>query len=260
MLKKCKSHQQNHKQLIELGDLLNTFDSTIGPEGKQFYFRNDDTIGESLRRYGEWARNEMNLMSKLINPGDYVLDIGCNVGTHSMFFAQTVGEQGHVVAIDAQMEAVVATGLTALAQSRYNINVFNVAVGASSSMVKFPNVNYQERSNFGAVRQSIHGKNIKQIKLDELKFDKINFIKLDIEGGEVLALSGAIETLSLHRPFVVCEILDEDSQNSINQFMSSLNYLCELHEIKAFNDDNFIGNKFNIFDDATEKLLICKPN
>lgn len=238
---------------------LQNVDQVAGPEGVQVFFRNDDTIGESLRRYGEWARNEMNVFGKHINTGDTVLDIGCNVGTHSMFFAHVVGPTGSVIAVDAQLAAVAVTSLTALMQNRTNVSVLNLAVGEEVGQISFPVPDYAARENFGALKISNSGKMVQQINIDGLSYDNLDFIKMDIEGNELSALRGAAKTIQLHKPTISCEILTEDLKISIIEFLESFGYQFEDLEIPAFNPGNYLAGKHNIFGPTKERVLICKP-
>jgi FkbM family methyltransferase len=242
-----------------LGSYLQNVDQVVGPEGVQFFFRNDDTIGESLRRYGEWARNEMLVFGKYIKAGDTVLDIGCNVGTHSMFFANLVGPHGSVIAVDAQLAAVAVTSLSVLSQNRTNVSVLNLAIGENLGQISFPVPDYAARENFGALKISDTGKVVQQINIDGLSYDNLNFIKMDIEGNELPALRGAAKTIQLHRPTISCEILTEDVKVGIIGFLGSFGYQFEDLEIPAFNPGNYLGGQHNIFGPAKERVLICKP-
>lgn len=240
-------------------DFLATVDRVVGPEGAQFFFTNDDTIGESLRRYGEWARNELDYLKQFIKKGDKVLDIGCNIGTHAMYFSDQVGSRGYVTAIDAQLSAAALTMFTAWAQKRENINVLNIAMGQALGFAEIDFPHYEARSNFGAM--ALNGKSsiIPQVTLSEALFSKMNFIKMDVEGAELAILRGGLSWISNHRPFISCEIWDEKKKEEIVQSLTPFNYSFELLDIPAWNPKNFLGDSFNIFGNATEKLLMCKP-
>ena len=254
--------KRSHERSFEPGVNYDpsSIDKVIGPEGEQFFFRKDDTIGESLRRYGEWARNELDFFANFISLGDFVIDIGCNVGTHSMYFSEKVGVSGHVFSIDAQIAAIALTSLTASTQQRENISVLNVAVGEKFDLINFPTPNYNLQSNFGALKKSDSGKLVPQIQLDGFKLSKVDFIKMDIEGNELNALKGARETISRHRPKISCEILEESAKTEIMNFLNDFDYKYEDHRIPAFNPNNFLSEEFNIFGPATERVMVCMPN
>ena len=62
----------------------------------------DQHIGRSLDLYGEWAESELELLGLFIKPGDLVVDVGANIGTHTVFFAQRAGATGQVYALEPQ--------------------------------------------------------------------------------------------------------------------------------------------------------------
>jgi hypothetical protein len=48
------------------------------------YFLDDPVIGRSLELYGEYCHDEIEWMKTLTNPKSFVLDIGANIGTHTI--------------------------------------------------------------------------------------------------------------------------------------------------------------------------------
>jgi tRNA G37 N-methylase Trm5 len=69
--------------------------------GVMAHYQEDQVLNQSLAYYGEWAEDEIKLLSNYISEGNTVLDIGANVGTHTLAFAELVGLSGQVVAIEA---------------------------------------------------------------------------------------------------------------------------------------------------------------
>jgi hypothetical protein len=59
--------------------------------GPMFTLQGDAVIGRSLRLYGEFAGEEVDSILDFFRPGDHVLDLGANIGVHSLAFAQTEG-------------------------------------------------------------------------------------------------------------------------------------------------------------------------
>ena len=59
-------------------------------------------VGRSLDLYGEWREGVLNLLQHFVRPGDTIVEVGANVGVHTLFFAQAVGATGTVVAIEAE--------------------------------------------------------------------------------------------------------------------------------------------------------------
>ena len=65
--------------------------------GRMAFLRNDNIIGRSLRLYGEWAEAEIELAKVFLRPGDTVVDVGANIGTHSIAYGLLVGDSGAVI-------------------------------------------------------------------------------------------------------------------------------------------------------------------
>ena len=62
--------------------------------GLMAYNINDIYLGRSLDCYGEFSRGETLLFAQLVGPQSLVLDIGANIGAHTLFFAEAVGPRG----------------------------------------------------------------------------------------------------------------------------------------------------------------------
>ncbi len=73
--------------------------------GLMLYNVHDSVVGRSLAKYGEWAQSELELLESWISPGDWVVDAGAYIGTHTLFFARQVTSKGRVFAIEPQRRA-----------------------------------------------------------------------------------------------------------------------------------------------------------
>ena len=70
--------------------------------GRMFTLIGDTVIGRSLRLYGEFAGDEVDSILSLVSPGDHVLDLGANIGFHTLALARAVGPGGAVTSIEPQ--------------------------------------------------------------------------------------------------------------------------------------------------------------
>ena len=52
------------------------------------FFKNDTIIGKSLDLYGEYAEYEFMLLNNLIAPDHIVIDVGANIGLHTVWFSK----------------------------------------------------------------------------------------------------------------------------------------------------------------------------
>ena len=68
---------QSNRNSILIGNHHKLIEALHGP----FLINKKDTfIGKSLDVYGEWEQESISLLSKLIKPGQIVLDVGANIG------------------------------------------------------------------------------------------------------------------------------------------------------------------------------------
>src|SRR5579862_896137 len=70
--------------------------------GRMLFNVNDQYVGRSLDLYGEYSEGEIDFFKQVVQPGDTVLEIGANIGSHTVFFAKAVGREGTVQAFEPQ--------------------------------------------------------------------------------------------------------------------------------------------------------------
>ncbi len=149
--------------------------------------------------------------SKLINPGDTVVDIGAHVGRHLEVFERLVTETGSLYGFEPLKKQF--SYLTATFKAE-NIKLFNMALSNFNGETEFWECeNYPEESGLKQRvvynREDARLKSIKvQVKqLDDFMdcFTRLDYIKLDAEGAEVDILEGAARVISKFRPIISTE-------------------------------------------------------
>lgn len=70
--------------------------------GMMLYNLNDIYIGRSLDLYGEFSEGEIRVFQQLVKPGQTILEVGANIGAHTVWLAQAVGPTGVVMAFEPQ--------------------------------------------------------------------------------------------------------------------------------------------------------------
>jgi FkbM family methyltransferase len=153
---------------------------------------------------------------ELVRPGDVVYDVGANIGYISLLLAKAVGGTGRVYAFEA-LPANVERLRTNLVLNEENSRVIVVpaAVVERSRLVRFlvgPSGG-MGKADGSAGRQEIPYKEtieVPGIALDEFVYDQGHpspqVIKMDIEGGEVLAIPGMPRLLAEGQPLILLEL------------------------------------------------------
>lgn len=134
--------------------------------------------------------------------GDIVVDCGAYRGETVLWFARQVGECGRIVAIEPSSRN--AEGLRAnLAANRIvsmaPVIVLQCAVAASAGMLSFNGQAEECSCEDADSAESVLTTTIDDI-VEQQHLGRVDFIKMDIEGGEVNALRGAERTLEEFTP------------------------------------------------------------
>lgn len=158
---------------------------------------------------GERFIQERFLLSKLLKPGMRVVDVGANIGYYLLLFEKYIGSEGEVICIEPSVENLPELKKNIEINRFVNVKLFDVAigmddgttglrVGINSGVVDLPDYG-QAGKNQGAYQVSLR-------KLDSLVTDKIDFLKIDVEGYEGQVLKGAQEILNRDKPTLFLEI------------------------------------------------------
>jgi FkbM family methyltransferase len=217
------------------------------PSGlRLFVDLSDIAIGLNVAR-NRYEESEARFVSRSLKPGDSVLDIGANIGFHTIQMASRVGPEGRVYAFEP-----VPANLALLEKSidenglRDRIVLERAALGEQAGGAEIVFLSLEEGSfNSGgaylrATGQPVppghHLLPVRVIRLDEYPLRRpVNFLKIDVEGAEPLALRGARGILTSDRPVILSEInpqqLVEVAGSSPAVFIrevTSLGYECRL--------------------------------
>ena len=175
--------------------------------GMMIYNNSDIWVGRSIEKYGEFSESEGQVFRDSIKPGGVVLDIGANIGCHTVAFSRLVAPTGVIFAYEPERNNFAALAGNVALNNITNVYTFQKAIGSTSGMIAVPELDLQKTVNFGGLSLSHDYSNgvhypVPLITLDECKFVRCDFIKMDIEGMEKLALQGAEETIKTCKPIL----------------------------------------------------------
>lgn len=227
--------------------------------GKMLYNVNDVCIGRSIELYGEWYQAEMDFMKQFINPGDVCIDVGANIGCHTLFFANAVGERGSVVAFEPQHTLFQVLCANVAINNHLNVNTYNSAVGKQLGLIGVPMLDYSQPGNFGALSVGNNGYSVQLVPLDNFVLPKVNFIKIDVEGFESDVIRGAKKTIQSSRPFIYAENNRKEKSLELINLIKYSKYDVYQHSVKGYSADNFKKSNINIHGDYVEINIFCVP-
>lgn len=229
--------------------------------GQLAHFEFDDPIGRSLELYGEWAQAEIDFLSRFIHAGDCVVDVGANIGTHTIAFAKLVGTEGRVIAIEPQPEVFQLLEENVRANGLRQVERWSFAVSDAIGIGQLSLPDYSRRHNSGTASLGAGGGGGVAVELkpiDALELPSCAVLKMDIEGWEDRALKGAVRTLTRCQPVVYAECNSIDAGWHMLQ-AAGPDFVAFLHAPAAFNEENHQRVPLNIFGGAQETNLLLVP-
>jgi FkbM family methyltransferase len=220
--------------------------------GPMIVNENDQYIGQSIQQLGAWAQDDIDLIASfcdiiLNNKSKIVLyDVGANIGSHTVALAKKYGNRITIRSFEAQRQIYyMLCGNIAINGLDNVICEYTAVSDVANTVISIQLPDYNSVNNFGGVEllpaqhsdnQTMIKPNLEFIKTTTLDSynDSVDFIKIDVEGMEHLALEGARQILTKHRPICFVEIFKTD-QNRVKQIFKEFNYIAY-----AYKQDDWI--------------------
>lgn len=185
--------------------------------------------------------NMLPLLTKHINKGDKVLDVGAYIGDHTIFYSRLVGDSGLVYAVEPNTIAYECLEHNMLGKNNVVLHNCFLSDRKENLSIIIPSNNYGMAytisDDSGAMSKTI----------DELRID-FDFIKIDAEGYELKILNGAKNLISRRKPKLLIEI----NINALKRYsVSALDIFNFLHNFgytikNIYNEQSFNDNQFDI--------------
>jgi FkbM family methyltransferase len=178
----------------------------------------EEGIDFSIYLLGGFEPKTLALYGKLVRPGDTVLDIGANVGSHTLPLAQLVSSTGQVIAFEPTAFAITKLRANlalndALVPRVVTVQAMLVATGgdnldaeifSSWPLEKSPDLHDIHKGRLMSTNGAIAIPLDDWIKSNNLS--RLDFIKIDVDGHEPAVFQGARETLARFRPTILLEM------------------------------------------------------
>jgi FkbM family methyltransferase len=213
--------------------------------------RMNDHIAQRLLLSRGYETEVSTAIFALVRPGMIVLDIGANIGLHTLHLARRVGSCGQVLAFEPNTIAREELLKNIYMNHIKNVKVLEIALWErdGEEVFYFPEDGMeamgglQRNSQFKVAYES----KVQTARLDtiltQLEVRRIDFIKIDVEGAELRVLRGAGSILDVDwRPPILYESTFANSiaysytPNDLFQFLCTKGY-----EIEKIDNDNYLA-------------------
>jgi FkbM family methyltransferase len=150
-------------------------------------------------------------------PADAVIvDGGANAGFFTIPVAhRTQGRGTRIISFEPQRQLFQALGGSLALNGYDHVYLHNVGLGDSPGIAQLPAIDYSVVQDFGTVQLNdnttvvedgwMADRRVDVTSIDTMDLPGLDFFKLDVEGYEVPALRGALETIKKYRPWIWVE-------------------------------------------------------
>lgn len=227
-----------------------------------------DHIQRQMFFFGAFEPVESYLFNQFIQPGMIVIDIGANIGNYTLIACKAVGQSGMVYSFEP-----VDTNFKMLSR-HIEMNILsdivqleNLGVWSENKFLQFSLFDTELDDNFtnyimGEYDNVAKTTGCLSVSLDKYfedkNIDRLDLIKMDIEGSEYFALQGAKNLIEKFRPVILmeinrinCQTIGYDS-NIIADFFKELDY--KMYLINGTSDNSYILSDLKNIDRAN---ILC---
>lgn len=220
----------------------------------RFILLRGDMISTYADVYGEWCELEVALYRRMLKPDSVVIEVGANLGLHSVPLAKIAGS-GRVICFEPQRAVFnVLCGNLAL-NNLNNVDAHRVAVGEHEEVITTESTDYDMPWNYGAfsIAAGFSGEArfpgvlkpepTTVVVLDAFSetadLQRLDLIKIDAEGFELAVLRGAERLIARTRPTLFVENNNPVNGDDLIRHIRGLGYDCYWYCTERFHRDNY---------------------
>jgi FkbM family methyltransferase len=253
--------QQGKDLFLRLGPVLQPFVPVrvqVEP-GINMLLDPDDYVSRGILENGVWEPETWQAVAQHLQSGGTFVDVGAHIGYYSLKAAVVLGPTGHVIAVEPNPQMAGALRDNIHASGATIVAVQPVACSDSEATLEFfasAGSNTGESSlslsNASQGGQPVRSYRVRARPLDaiiqETGVSRVDVLKIDVEGAELLVLKGAQKTLGQYHPVVIVELVESQlsamgtSSAEIVEFLRSQGYTAR-HTSSEFNNTEFAAEK-----------------
>lgn len=207
-----------------------------------YYHESNDPVIYYLKKNILYGASNYNILNKYLRPNSNILDCGGHIGTFSL---PAVWDGHHVTIVEGAKDNV-----ECLRETFSEISNAHIVHGMISDIIG-PCSFSTTSGPFGHLIKDENGKE-QSVTIDVLAHNmKVDGIKLDLEGGEIEALQGAVETIKRDRPVMLVEVNGHCLRQS-GRLPQDL-----LAQIESLDYEAFLASYFNLQITSKQMFPFC---
>lgn len=249
------------KLAIRVLQAVNPGDITI-----RHHYTGDRLRLHSFRHKGYWYHGKrreqetMELFRDLVVPGSFIVEVGAHIGYVSLHLAKLVGPAGRMVVFEPGPNNL--EYLSRNLQGKTHVQLERKAVADFNGVAKFQVENLSGQNNsllqdYEGLQKNMASAGVSRVETSTVEVDCVSlddyfadkqlptpsFIKIDVEGAELMALRGLQATL--RQPGVALMVEITENCREVMELLADCGYrLFDEHRRELAADDEFHGNVF----------------
>ena len=194
-------------------------------------------FGKYIFAFRENYEPELVHLERLLSPGDIFVDVGANMGIYTLVASRLVGEAGKVIAFEPSAQSFPLLRQNIALNGLTNVLAFPTALSHETGRARLYHGPDPVCNSLG--KDPSWGGDAEEVATDALdnalrkiSIDRVDVIKMDVEGAEEWVLRGALKVLTSMRPIVIFEINPGVcsclglSPHGVPKLLQSLGYKC----------------------------------
>jgi FkbM family methyltransferase len=237
----------------------------------EVFLREDSMIEHRINEHGlynEWEKESLKIWAQLSKISTTIIDIGANTGIYSLI-AINNNPKAKVIAIEPvnlNFEVLSKN----IERNRFAIYPEQIALsdkeGKARMFMLKDRLNYMTSINDNRyeLHPEIQGdEDVVEIEVaikpfsyvaEKHQLDKIDLIKIDVEGHEITVLNSMIDYINRSRPAILIEIIGDDNAKKLNQIFEELEY-----QFISIDETNKSNQVTQLWDNDHHNFLVCRP-
>jgi FkbM family methyltransferase len=191
-----------------------------------------ETLVKTGHTHIESELNNIFAIVNTLSAGSVIVDGGTNAGFFTIPVAHaTQGRDIRIISFEPQRQLFQAVGGSLALNGYQHVFLHNCGLGAEPGIAELPAIDYSVAQDFGVVQLSddttveedgwMNDRVVDITSIDAMDLPGLDFFKLDVEGYEVPALTGALNTMQRYRPWIWVEYFITGA-DTIKQTLDSL--------------------------------------
>lgn len=175
-------------------------------------------VGIELLEHGEFDVGDIEAIYDLIQKteGFVALDIGANIGVMTLALSRYLRGWGKVISFEPQERIFYALAGNIAINNCWNAHAVHAAVSDKPGTIMVPRLDYRKSASYGSLElRKVSTESIGQqpdgfyqvntVSVDSMNFNRVDFMKIDVEGMELDVLAGAEKTIEKFHPPIFVE-------------------------------------------------------